>query len=143
MSGYVYFITCEPDQYVKIGWSLRNPTGRLNTLQTGCPEALRLMAFFPGSQEDERRLHQTFDELRYRGEWFFNQYKLLDLIRYLSDGYPRETNTGATREVFEAATWDVIITGYEHPDMDDRYLAEYRRSGAGHLWTHLHPEMAE
>lgn len=138
MSGYVYFITCEPDEYVKIGWAKHNPANRMRTLQTGCPEALRLMAYFPGSQDDERRLHETFAELQYRGEWFLVQHKLRDLIEYLSDNWPRETNSGASRETFEGAVWDVIISGFEHPDMPDP--AAYRRSGNGRLWHHMHRE---
>lgn len=143
MSGFVYFITSEPDEYVKIGWSLHNPSGRMRTLQTGCPEALRLMAYFPGTQEDERRLHATFEELHYRGEWFSLSYKLLDLVRYLSDNHPRETNSGATRRRFEDGVWDAVITGYEHPDMPDDYLIRYRMSGNASPWMHLFQEAVQ
>ena len=136
--GYVYFITCEPDEFVKIGWSLHHPLGRLNVMQTGCPQAMRLMAFFPGSLEDERRLHLTFHELRYRGEWFSMQQKLADLVQYLSDDYPRPCDQGASREAFVAATWDVIITGYDFPHRRD--LEGYKESGNGDLWLHMHPE---
>lgn len=139
-TGFVYFITSEPDLFVKIGWALHCPERRLRELQTGCPEPLRLMAYFPGSREDERRLHDTFAELHHRGEWFYNQHKLTDLIQYLSDNYPKPTETGASREVFEAATWDVIITGYDFPDKPD--LGEYRVSANGDLWKHLHREAA-
>lgn len=141
MSGFVYFITMEPDEYVKIGWALHSPNGRMNTLQTGCPEALRLMAYAPGSREDERRLHATFDGLRYRGEWFFNQHKLRDLIQYLSDDYPRETKSGADRQRFEDGIWDVVITGYDYPFLPD--VEAYRESADGELWRFMHPEMAE
>lgn len=142
--GFVYFITSEPDEFVKIGWAMHSPAKRLRELQTGNHQPLRLMAYFPGSLEDERRLHETFAELRFRGEWFFNEYKLRDLIEYLSDNYPRPTNNCADRQRFEDATWDVILTGYEHPEMPSDYLAAYRSSGDGTLWLHLHPaEMAE
>jgi hypothetical protein len=142
MKGYVYFITSEPDQYVKIGWSLKNPVGRMRELQTGCPEVLRLMAYFPGSLEEERRLHRTFAELHYRGEWFSLQYKLLDLVRYLSDGWPRETESCAGRRRFEDSVWDIILGGYEHPDMPPEYLAAYRASANGEIWHFMHPEFA-
>lgn len=141
MSGHVYFITVEPDRYVKIGWALHNPANRLRELQTGCPDTLRLMAWAPGSREDERRLHETFRELHYRGEWFVCEHKLEDLVSYLSDDFPRPTKTGATRQRFEDGIWDVVITGYDFPHLHD--LDAYRRSGDGALWDHLHPEMAE
>lgn len=140
MSGFIYFITSEPDEYVKIGWAMHSPHRRMRELQTGCPEALRLMAYAPGSREEERRLHETFAELHYRGEWFFNQHKLYDLISYLSDNHPRETNSGATRQRFEDGIWDVVITGYDFPMLPD--IPAYRRSGNGTLWRHMHPEMA-
>lgn len=136
--GFVYFITAEPDEFVKIGWSLNNPLGRMRDLQTGCPEALRLMAYFPGSLEDERRLHRTFAELQYRSEWFFLQHKLKDLVRYLSDDWPRETENGASRQTFENAVWDVIITGFDYPDLPD--VEAYRSSGDGSHWHFMHPE---
>lgn len=141
MRGFVYFITMEPDEFVKVGWSLNNPVGRMRELQTGCPEALRLMAYTPGSLEDEKRLHRTFAELRYRGEWFFLQHKLRDLVQYLSDNYPKETESVAARQTFENAVWDVIITGYDYPHLPD--VEAYRRSGDGSLWEYMYPEMAE
>jgi hypothetical protein len=141
VSGYVYFITMEPDQYVKIGWALRNPWSRMRELQTGCPEALRMMAAAPGTRDEERRLHETFAELHYRGEWFIMDHKLYDLVQYLSDGWPRETNEIASRQTFENGIWDVVIAGFDFPHRPN--LDEYRKSGDGRLWRHMHPEMVD
>jgi hypothetical protein len=139
VSGFVYFITSEPDEYVKIGWALNSPLYRLSQLQTGCPQPLRLMAYTHASREEERRLHATFHELHYRGEWFFLEHKLLDFVRYLSDDFPRPTRVCATRQQFENAIWDVVVTGYDFPMLPD--LDAYRNSGDGALWRHMHPEM--
>lgn len=136
--SFVYFITSEPDEYVKIGWALHGPHQRLAQLQTGCPDPLRLMAYVPATRQEERLLHQTFAELHHRGEWFYNDHKLLDLIRYLSDGWPRETKTMASRQTFEDALWDVVITGYDYPTLPDPDA--YRASGNGAYWRHIHGE---
>jgi len=106
MSGFVYLITMEPDEFVKIGFTRANPRSRLDTLQTGCPQALRLMAYFPGSMEDEKRLHMTFEELRFRGEWFEVRDKLQDLLTYLGDF----RDPYCSREAFEGAIHDCVIT---------------------------------
>ena len=141
MIGFVYFITSEPDEYVKVGWSLNHPADRLRVLQTGCPQPLRLMAFAPASREEERRLHLTFADLQYRSEWFFMERKLLDLVSYLSDGWPRPTKTGASRQEFENALWDAVITGCTYPDMPDEL--SYLASGDGSYWHHIHPQVAQ
>lgn len=138
--GFVYFVTSEPDNFVKIGWAMRSPWARMRELQTGCPEALRLMAAVPGSRDEERRLHETFAELHYRGEWFFLEHKLSDLVQYLSDNWPKETNNVAARQTFEDAIWDVVITGYDYPHLPD--VEAYRSSGNGSFWKHMYPEMA-
>lgn len=54
---------------MKIGWAL-TPSDRLDSFQTGNPVELRMLAFGPGSQEDEVELHSKFARSRIRGEWF-------------------------------------------------------------------------
>lgn len=66
--GYIYFI--EAGGFIKIGWSLRKPTGRLHILQTGCPHKMRLIGYRVGSQYAEYRIHRRFSAWRYRGEWY-------------------------------------------------------------------------
>lgn len=135
MSGFIYFIETEGGEYVKIGWSLNHPEGRRRTLQTGCPKPLDLVAFFPGSLEDERRLHRTFAELAYRGEWFFHIHKLRDFTWYLtSDG---ERGPEVPRQIFEDAIWDVLVSGYEWPHRSD--LEEYTASANPEPWRFLFP----
>ena len=104
MSGWVYLITMEPDEYVKIGFTRRDPNARLNALQTGCPQPLHLRAFFPASQEEEKRLHAVFGELRYQGEWFYNERKLSDFVAYLDRG-----GRPSTRQDFKNALHDCVM----------------------------------
>ena len=133
--GFVYFIAPEPETYVKIGWCLNDPMRRLSELQTGCPEPLTLLACFPGALEEEKRLHRTFAELKFRGEWFYLDHKLADFVWYLNEDYPRG-NPYSTRQQFEAATWDVLISGYDFPHREN--LEQYKRSAEPSHWRHLH-----
>jgi len=131
MTGFVYLITMEPDEYVKIGFTQSHPRSRLNALQTGCPQPLRLMAYFPGSMDDERRLHMTFDELRHLGEWFVVQDKLDDLLGYLGD----YQDPYSTREAFEGAVHDCII--------NEIGPWSVRETCDSSLWNHLEFEVVE
>lgn len=106
MSGYVYFIACSYATAVKIGYTRSNPFARMAALQTGCPHPLDLMAFFPGTMEDERRLHETFEPLLLHGEWFVFEGKLEDLVWYIqSDG----TDRRVSRERFEDGICDCVL----------------------------------
>jgi hypothetical protein len=105
--GSIYFITMEPDEYVKIGWALNGPAKRLSELQCGCPHPLRLMAYAPGTLDEEKILHKLFADLRHRGEWFLNRGPLAALIELLSDDHPRPTQSGADRQSFIEAVSEI------------------------------------
>jgi hypothetical protein len=74
--GYIYFISCDgmwPDRDypVKIGFS-NNPEKRLNSLQTGNPNQLKLIDYTYDtlSQEVETWLHWISAAKHFRGEWY-------------------------------------------------------------------------
>ena len=67
--SWVYFIQAENGGPIKIGHS-SVPSMRLDALQTGCPEPLRLRLEVPGTRADEADLHALFRDLRQHGEWF-------------------------------------------------------------------------
>lgn len=67
--SFVYFIQRGARGDIKIGYSA-NPGRRLAALQTGCPEALQLIATLPGSTRTEHELHRRFASLHVNGEWF-------------------------------------------------------------------------
>ena len=77
----IYFIQAK--QYVKIGYS-KNPRYRLKKMQTANPIKLKLLATMPGDCKTETGLHEAFDKLRYRGEWFRYDGKLKASIMALS-----------------------------------------------------------
>ncbi len=106
MSGFVYLITMEPDEFVKIGFTRQNPRARLAALQTGCPQGLHLRGYFPAAQHEEKLLHRVFDALRYQGEWFYNERKLRDFVLYFDDIRDRAC---APRDMFEGALHDCVM----------------------------------
>lgn len=66
---------------VKIGYS-DDPAARRAQLQTGNPRTLILVATFPGSLEDEGRVHSMFAEHRTSvGEWFHRRGRVIDFIK--------------------------------------------------------------
>lgn len=123
--GFVYFISCGSGlggpEMVKIGWTSGNPHKRCASLQTGCPEHLNVAAYVPGTIEDERRLHQAFAPLAYRGEWFFCHGLLDGLICYIMGDLPKSDPRGS-REIFESALHDVLMQGCSwHPSNPTPY----------------------
>lgn len=77
----VYFIQQGYDRNspIKIGFSKR-PNFRKMELQTGNPQRLNFLAIIPGTESDERLLHQRFASTRLEGEWFESTPELLALI---------------------------------------------------------------
>lgn len=68
---FVYFILSSETNRMKIGIAA-DPWERLDTLRTGSPEELLLVAFIPATDARcmEREWHDRFAEDRLRGEWF-------------------------------------------------------------------------
>lgn len=67
--GFVYLIRNESTGNLKIGFST-NPCKRLSSLQTASDGELKLLAFVPGTLEDESSLHLKFSFAHIRNEWF-------------------------------------------------------------------------
>lgn len=65
--GFIYFI--QGGDLVKIGFAV-DPTGRLQELQMGNPNPLKLLCAFPGNRSHEKLYHAHFENERVRGEWF-------------------------------------------------------------------------
>lgn len=68
----IYYLLAKGTTHVKIGYTRNylSLSARIASLQTGCPHELALMAIEPGELSDEAEIHQEFDHLRIRGEWF-------------------------------------------------------------------------
>ena len=65
--GYVYLIS-DGTAY-KVGYSV-NPNKRVAELQTGNPRKLSLLASIPGTEADEKALHQKYISDNLLQEWF-------------------------------------------------------------------------
>jgi hypothetical protein len=131
--GYVYFIETEHGGYVKIGWAKNSPFERIATLQTGCPDLLTVRAYFRGSRQDERRMHETFAQWRQRGEWFANVLKLSDFLTYLDD---TEGKRPATEDEVVIALADCVLGSQYMPDYPVKE-STYDESADWRPWRHL------
>lgn len=77
----LYFLQAGDGGPIKIG-AAHDPVERLQTLQVGNHERLRLIAVLPGKGSTETYLHVLFDHLRVRpdGEWFRPEQELMAYI---------------------------------------------------------------
>jgi hypothetical protein len=78
----IYFVRAGVKGPIKIGRT-DQLSQRVQGLQVAHYEELTLLAVEPGSRAVERALHQRFDHLRLRGEWFRPGMELLAYIESL------------------------------------------------------------
>lgn len=81
----VYFILAEHSKHVKIGVTT-DPQRRLEELQTGHHERLRLVSTVPGGPSEEKSYHRRFSKYRAHGEWFKVNGALKEFIERLDKG---------------------------------------------------------
>lgn len=67
--GFIYFITDEEKNLVKIGYS-QNPLGRLKQLLTASSSKLKLAKVIKGTRKSEAGYHKLFARWKVRREWF-------------------------------------------------------------------------
>lgn len=77
----LYFAQC--GDAIKIGAS-SDPNIRIETLQTGAPGKLTLVAVIPKSGDKESECHKRLAHLHLHGEWFRYTEEVDRLIRELS-----------------------------------------------------------
>lgn len=66
----VYFVQVGFSGPIKIGYTATSVIQRVASLQTSCPEKLRLLASIDGGRAIEAELHVRFAKYRKTGEWF-------------------------------------------------------------------------
>lgn len=81
----IYFIQAEQSGLIKIG-KANQVYKRLQTLQTGSPEKLRVLMMLPTNAE--KTYHIQFADSRVHGEWFQPSDALLSFIREVLSSYP-------------------------------------------------------
>lgn len=79
----VYFIRNKASGSVKVGWTKGPVKRRLSQLQVGCDGELEVVGEIEGSERDEKKLHERFEALWIRGEWFRNAGELRATIEAL------------------------------------------------------------
>ncbi len=88
---YIYLITADGDNYVKIGLSRKHPHhGRISELETSCP--FRLSVFLARRVDHpnrvERELHEKYSAFRLKGEWFRLDRAQMELLKADLLAYP-------------------------------------------------------
>lgn len=95
--SFVYVIEAQ-NALVKIGVSA-NPFSRAAAVHLHSPVPTRLVAFWPGTTEDEARLHYAFAAARSHAEWFRIEGRVADFLAVY-----RGTGVDAVVD-WDAVTW--------------------------------------
>lgn len=134
---YVYFMEAHTASNliaVKIGVA-SNPHKRLKNLQCGSPTKIRLIAYVEGDERLESRLHQTFDPIGLRGEWFARLHKLDYFLNYLENYAEENERRGlVTFEQFEIAISD-NVAGPSWMPCDSATEEEHEESANAGIWA--------
>lgn len=148
MSFVYFFVTGGPHNTTmcKIGFTKSHPERRLREVQGMCPVELDLFAYVEGNLQLEKKLHRTFDAVRYHGEWFVLKFKLKSFLwQLLPEGRCGESPTPQSQ--FHAAVYDNILSDYPpHPSID---VQEWLDSADPSEWLHVEkmffsdPEVAQ
>src|SRR3990167_4713784 len=81
----IYAIEAVGSRFVKFGLS-RGPGGRLETLQTGCPFELVVVAVADWPNREELRIHAHLAAVHHRGEWFTDGQEVSEVIEVMKGG---------------------------------------------------------
>jgi hypothetical protein len=83
-AGRVYFIEAVGAERIKIGWTAGDPRTRLDSIATGSPFPLRILAHLKGTQKIEQWMHRACKEAHAHNEWFRATPELRELIGMLA-----------------------------------------------------------
>jgi hypothetical protein len=132
---YVYFIRCKSNPpMVKIG-KAKDPDGRMEYLQTGCPFNLKLLGSLPcrseeHSREIEKALHNMFRRDHHRGEWFKYVNNVPRIIAAILTKLPRVTELEILKVFHEALKdpieWSKPKRAGIHDAIDNESLSHLR-----------------
>lgn len=84
-SGRIYFISSNdvPNFPIKVGFTTKDPSIRLSTLQGGCPYKLCVIGSIRGSASTEAELLKRFGADRLSGEWVARSSQLHEYVNTL------------------------------------------------------------
>lgn len=97
----IYFLLAPELNRVKIGYTKNQSTlnTRIKSLQTGCPDEIKLLQTIPGGIQKEKQLHKDFEAHNQTGEWFDYCEEIQDFISAL--GVIKKTSFVDDDPVFE------------------------------------------
>lgn len=93
-TGYVYAVRAVTIGRIKIGYST-DPEVRLCNMQVGSPDILEIIATWPGTEQEERRLHRHLHQWRIHGEWFEPSENVLDAIKHCYTNQKTDIKAGS------------------------------------------------
>jgi hypothetical protein len=103
----VYFVQAGQNGPIKIGYA--DDVGlRLNKIRSDCPQPITLLLEIEGGLDVEAALHERFDALRFRGEWFWPGKALLTFIETMTpepveeEPQPLEPDYASPRALIES-----------------------------------------
>jgi len=133
----IYLILSEP--YCKIGIA-NDVESRLATLQTGNPVELKILACFefPNASIVEKVLHQKYEGLRIRGEWFrmssaqVEEFKNLCLaLGGIEKEYSIHINDEQLEDAEEVSAFTPTMQDVERIMQTENYRIEFRYNENG------------
>ena len=87
----IYVLRATESSRVKIGSTIESAIlKRQADIQTGCPERLERIAFFPGSRKEEHALKARWRHLSRGGEWFQPDREMEAWIESVSEERPQQ-----------------------------------------------------
>lgn len=97
----IYFIQEDNERgLIKIGHTKSPIDRRLESLQTGSPDELKVIGVIEGNQQTENQIHMQFKHAQYRIEWFYPEPDLLAFID-VNSVEPDEIISAIEPQVFE------------------------------------------
>ena len=104
----VYFVQAGPSGPIKIGYA-DDVSLRLSKIRSDNPYHVSLLLEIEGGRDVEAALHERFDALRFRGEWFWPGKALLAFIDEMipaiepeADGTPLSPDRTSARALIES-----------------------------------------
>ncbi len=128
----VYFAQAGHTNRVKIGCAV-SVLKRIQTLQTGCPEKLRvILTIQNGSRFLENHFHKRFKKSRITGEWFEYEPDIANYVRevYTERKERREEVAYEKRLEIEQEEYERAEQERYEKEMYQRYLEEQETENA-------------
>ena len=136
---HVYFIQGQTTRLIKIGQTRGNVYDRLDTMQIGSPDKLKILKAVEAEKGFERSLHIKFDSVCSHGEWFYPSCGLMAFIDSL-DGIKvkrktvKKSKQKVQNQMPKERPIEEVQAKKEHRIKEARILKERRIKDAKKMW---------